>query len=420
MTYSKALIVDDSKLARITLKKKLEARGLEIVMAEDASIALTLLETESVDLVFMDHLMPGMDGFEATQAIKGNPKTQHLPVVMCSGKESEGYLEEAQAIGASNVLAKPPENEALDAVFAQLEQEAAAIVAEPAAVAEVEALEPAAPVVDMSAIESSIAESLAKMAADNESKLQSMAEQVKSVARDVEARMAASSMAIKSLEEKVDSGSMDAPEPLDVAALTAGLRDELFNRLSADLAERKSEPSAELDLTAVEASITQKLEAELLSKFEQKVQDNIAAAIANIELPAVESDSGVTIDQVLAESEDQIGTQIEAALGRVFEDKWASATAELKQSLASPDNNTDSMPDMTQFKAELMAELKDDILASLPESGAVGVNVDVHEQVATSIAIYKEELEAQIGTTRAIALIASMAGVAAIALSFIF
>jgi CheY-like chemotaxis protein len=120
MTFKTALVVDDSKLARITLKKKLEQRDLQVEMVESGQGALDYLREQKPDIIFMDHLMPDIDGFETTRRIKADPETRHIPVIMCSGKENENYLEEAQAIGASSVLSKPPENSALDAVLADI------------------------------------------------------------------------------------------------------------------------------------------------------------------------------------------------------------------------------------------------------------------------------------------------------------
>lgn len=122
MTYQTALIVDDSKLARITLRKKLEQRGLSVEMAESGVQALELLANKTVDIVFMDHLMPELDGFQTTQKIKANPITANIPVIMCTGKEYEGYLQEARSIGASNILSKPPENDALDLILSETPQ----------------------------------------------------------------------------------------------------------------------------------------------------------------------------------------------------------------------------------------------------------------------------------------------------------
>lgn len=117
MSYNRALVVDDSKLARITLKKKLEQRGLLVDLAESAQQALDYLKEQQPDIIFMDYMMPGIDGFSATTKIKTDPEVSHIPVVMCSGKDGEGYREEARAIGAMDVLSKPLENERLDAIL---------------------------------------------------------------------------------------------------------------------------------------------------------------------------------------------------------------------------------------------------------------------------------------------------------------
>ncbi len=118
MAYKRALVVDDSKLARITLKKKLEQREVQVDMVESAQLALDYLQSNRPDIIFMDHLMPEIDGFEATQRIKADPGTQDIPVIMCSGKENTDYLQEARAIGASNILSKPPVSTALDEILA--------------------------------------------------------------------------------------------------------------------------------------------------------------------------------------------------------------------------------------------------------------------------------------------------------------
>lgn len=118
MAYSKALIVDDSKLARITLKRKVEALGLSVILAESGEQAIAMVNSESPDIVFMDHLMPDMDGFEATQILRADTAHANLPIIMCSGKDHAGYLDEAKAIGASQTLSKPPTDDALSAVLA--------------------------------------------------------------------------------------------------------------------------------------------------------------------------------------------------------------------------------------------------------------------------------------------------------------
>ncbi len=118
MAFHRALIVDDSKLARVTLKKKLESHGLVVELVDSAQQAYSTLPAIQPDIIFMDHLMPGIDGFEATQHIRQMAGFQRVPIVMCTGKEQDGYLEEALAIGANYILSKPPVDEALNALLA--------------------------------------------------------------------------------------------------------------------------------------------------------------------------------------------------------------------------------------------------------------------------------------------------------------
>ena len=117
MTIQSALIVDDSKLARITLRKKLQRHGVQAEMAESAQEALEKLKTQKPEIIFMDHLMPEMDGFEATQVIRKMDGFRDLPIVMCTGKDHDGYLAEAQSVGANSTLAKPPTEESLSSIL---------------------------------------------------------------------------------------------------------------------------------------------------------------------------------------------------------------------------------------------------------------------------------------------------------------
>lgn len=106
MAFKRALVVDDSRSARISLKRLLEEQGLEVVLAESGEEAIGLLGSEPVDVIFMDHTMPGMDGLEALTAIKSNPLTATIPVMMYTTKEGEVYVSQARALGAIGVLPK--------------------------------------------------------------------------------------------------------------------------------------------------------------------------------------------------------------------------------------------------------------------------------------------------------------------------
>lgn len=101
-----ALIVDDSPLARHVLRQLLSQHALHADTVESAEEALEYLKQRRPDVVFMDHLMPGMDGFEALEAIKTNPATATIPVMMYTSQEGELYVGQARALGAFGVLPK--------------------------------------------------------------------------------------------------------------------------------------------------------------------------------------------------------------------------------------------------------------------------------------------------------------------------
>src|SRR5205823_4630418 len=101
-----ALIVDDSKTARLFLARALEQYDIDVDAAESAEAAIEYLSSNRPDVIFMDHLMPGMDGFQAVKAIKNNARTATIPIMMYSSQEGELYLGQARALGAVGVLPK--------------------------------------------------------------------------------------------------------------------------------------------------------------------------------------------------------------------------------------------------------------------------------------------------------------------------
>jgi CheY-like chemotaxis protein len=106
MARKRALVVDDSKSARVILSRMLEKYDIEVDMAEAAEQAIEYLKNNRPDAIFMDHLMPGMDGLQAVQAIKGNPQTAMIPIMMYTSQEGELYVGQARALGAMGVLPK--------------------------------------------------------------------------------------------------------------------------------------------------------------------------------------------------------------------------------------------------------------------------------------------------------------------------
>jgi CheY-like chemotaxis protein len=101
-----ALIVDDSRTARQVLGRLLSAHELRVDTSESAEDALDYLSNERPDVIFMDHMMPGMDGFQAVRAIKNNPATATIPIMMYTSQEGEVYVGQARALGAVGVLPK--------------------------------------------------------------------------------------------------------------------------------------------------------------------------------------------------------------------------------------------------------------------------------------------------------------------------
>jgi CheY-like chemotaxis protein len=106
MTAKRALVVDDSKSARVVLSRMLEKYGISVDTADSAESALDYMKDGRPDVIFMDHLMPGMDGLQAVQILKADPATAAIPVVMYTSQEGELYVGQAKAMGAVGVLPK--------------------------------------------------------------------------------------------------------------------------------------------------------------------------------------------------------------------------------------------------------------------------------------------------------------------------
>jgi len=102
----RALVVDDSRSARVVLSRMLERYGILVDSAESAEAALEYLKDHRPDVIFMDHLMPGMDGLQAVREIKANPGLADIPIMMYTSQEGEIYSGQARASGAVGVLPK--------------------------------------------------------------------------------------------------------------------------------------------------------------------------------------------------------------------------------------------------------------------------------------------------------------------------
>ncbi|GAA0198356.1 hypothetical protein GCM10009123_02020 [Kangiella japonica] len=104
---TKMLIIDDSKTVCVLLKKMLIQNQYEVGIALDAEAGLKLAKQHLPDLIFLDIVLPGINGFQALRELRKDPKTQNIPVIMISGNviATEKYY--AERIGADDFMKKP-------------------------------------------------------------------------------------------------------------------------------------------------------------------------------------------------------------------------------------------------------------------------------------------------------------------------
>jgi CheY-like chemotaxis protein len=117
-----ALVIDDSKSARFALRRYLENHSYVVDTAESAESAFNYLKDHHPEVIFLDHVMPGVDGFDVLNSIKNDPRTIDIPVVICSSNEGDAFTQEARFKGAADVLPKPPTPHQLARVLGSLDR----------------------------------------------------------------------------------------------------------------------------------------------------------------------------------------------------------------------------------------------------------------------------------------------------------
>ncbi len=110
---ARVLIVDDIPANLKLLQVRLTAEYFEVVSASNGYQALELAERTACDIVLLDVMMPGMDGFETCRRLKSNPATHHIPVVMVTALDSPEHRVEGLEAGADDFLTKPVSETAL-------------------------------------------------------------------------------------------------------------------------------------------------------------------------------------------------------------------------------------------------------------------------------------------------------------------
>jgi twitching motility two-component system response regulator PilH len=113
MPIQKILLVDDSKTELHVLSELLTKKGYKVRTAENGEEALKRLQEEKPDLILMDVVMPGQNGFQLTRAITRDPEFSNVPVIICTSKNQETDRVWGMRQGARDYVVKPVNPEEL-------------------------------------------------------------------------------------------------------------------------------------------------------------------------------------------------------------------------------------------------------------------------------------------------------------------
>ncbi len=107
MPIRKILVVDDSPTERAFMEGLLKKQGYQVLLAESGEVAIERAKNDQPDLILMDVVMPGLNGFQATRAITREEKTKHIPVIICTTKDQETDKIWGLRQGAKDYITKP-------------------------------------------------------------------------------------------------------------------------------------------------------------------------------------------------------------------------------------------------------------------------------------------------------------------------
>ena len=114
------LIVDDYPAVRRVIRDIVVALGMKAEEAENGLEAQAALKNKNFDLVISDLVMPEMDGFELTEALRNTPRHRRLPIVIISTHDDAKYIFRALHLGADDYIIKPPSMEMVKTVLARI------------------------------------------------------------------------------------------------------------------------------------------------------------------------------------------------------------------------------------------------------------------------------------------------------------
>lgn len=120
MPINKILVVDDSPTERHVLVELLTRKGYQVLTAESGEEGIEKAKSEQPDLVLMDVVMPGLNGYQATRTLTRDDATKHIPVIVCTFKGQETDKIWGLRQGAQDYMVKPINPEELLAKIAAL------------------------------------------------------------------------------------------------------------------------------------------------------------------------------------------------------------------------------------------------------------------------------------------------------------
>ncbi|MBL1320444.1 MAG: response regulator [Methylophaga sp.] len=279
-----ALVVDDSRVARLTLSKLLAPYDLDIVQIASGEEALSYLNASNVnpDIIFMDVTMQGLDGLETTKKIKENESLSAIPVVMCTGHDTQGDQDNAIAVGAIAALTKPPQREILAEIMNQLERHvdvedkpAEERVAQISSVME-PVLEPQPEIKTTPLIMDDVV--IARLEQEWLPGIQkSIYEQVGDVTRRIVAETVKGIMANQvqnTVHEPRDDSQLEA-------TISANIENNLLPKIQQIIQERVEDVSRQIVLDSMETSIASHL-ANLLPSFKEQLKEQTKQATVEV------------------------------------------------------------------------------------------------------------------------------------------
>jgi DNA-binding response OmpR family regulator len=104
---AKVLVIDDEAPIRLLCRVNLEAEGMEVIEAEDGTVGIELARSERPDVILLDVMMPGMDGWEVLQALQAGEGTSEIPIVFLTARAELRDRAQGLELGGIDYVTKP-------------------------------------------------------------------------------------------------------------------------------------------------------------------------------------------------------------------------------------------------------------------------------------------------------------------------